>query len=225
MRRMSEARKEREGYGCGSAASYTPYIMVGEFGSVGTTSNPIDWITGRTVHLFSQAEALTWYLLRWNDNVFDIREQYPLNLTVTKKLAAELGIRHPNNGNSTMTSDFLVDLSDGSQHVISVKTDKSQLKNTRTVEKLYLEKEYWRMKNIPFHMVFKDDLNQVYSENIRCAVAFYDKSYISDDISIIKHLIAHKIISPDMETAPLNYVQLLYTYRKEVLHWKTINQV
>ena len=33
------------------------------------------------------------------------------------------------------------------------------------------------------------------------------------------------LITLAMETAPLNYVQLLYTYRKEVLHWKTINQV
>ena len=223
MRRISTARKEKEGYGCGKGASYVPYIKVGEFGSYGTASAPIDWKTGRLVHLFSQAEAMEWHILRWDDNISDIREQYPLNLDETTAIAKRLSVRPPNNGRSPMTSDFLVTWKDFKESVISVKASRDSLDDNRTLEKLFIEKEYWNRRGVPFELVFKTDLNTIYAENIRHVVAFHDEKHLSDDISILKHLISHKYIIVDMESAHLNYPELLKVFDCEVKKWKQKN--
>lgn len=58
MRRKSQNGKLKEHRGTGVGADYKPWIQTGEFGSKGTTSNPIDWKTGRQVQLLSQGEAI-----------------------------------------------------------------------------------------------------------------------------------------------------------------------
>ena len=58
MRRKSDKAKRKEKYGIGHGADYKPYIRTSEFNSLGTCSNPIDWKTGRTVHLLSQGEKI-----------------------------------------------------------------------------------------------------------------------------------------------------------------------
>ena len=88
----SEKTKLKEGYGTGTGANYIPYIQTREFNSKGTTCNARDWITGRTVELLSQTEMRVWYLLRWDERVVDIREQFPLDLEITKKIADDSGI-------------------------------------------------------------------------------------------------------------------------------------
>lgn len=223
MKRISDVRKIKEGYGRGTGAFYTPYSKVGEFGSSGTCSNPIDWRTGRTVHLFSQGEAIAWHIMRWNDNVSDIREQYPLDSDITQALAHEYGIRPSNNGRTPMTSDFLVDLTNHGQVVVSVKASRDCMCDNRTVEKLFLEQEYWRRKGILFTVTFKPDLNRTCAENIRRVVAFYDPRNIVDDILILKHLIARKEIIVDMERSPLDYLALLTIYEGDVDRWKRLN--
>jgi hypothetical protein len=52
--------------------------------------------------------------LDWCDEVSDIREQFPLDRAITRRIAEELGIRHPTNRTTktplVMTTNFLVDL-------------------------------------------------------------------------------------------------------------------
>ena len=67
MRRKSQKGKFKEHRGTGTGADYKPWIQTGEFGSRGTAANPIDWKTGRQIHLLSQGEVIAWYLLRWDD--------------------------------------------------------------------------------------------------------------------------------------------------------------
>ena len=90
----------------------------------------------------SQGEAMWYFLLRWDDSNIDIREQFPLDNKITVKIADELGIKHPQDRNHIMTTDFLVTKSDNSLHAYSVKVDKNL--NDRTVELLYIEREYWK---------------------------------------------------------------------------------
>ena len=220
--RISEESKKKKGYGSGKAAAYIPHVHVGEFGSIGTTSNPTDWITGRAVELLSQGESIAWHILRWDDTVADIQEQFRLDLAATLTIAEELGLKHPNKGRTSMTSDFLVTYKNHSQEAVSVKASRSRLSD-RTIEKLYIEREYWLRKGIPLRLLYKDELNHIYAENIRRVVSFYDKKDIVDDISVLKHLIAHKQIIVDMEHAPLDYLNLLSTYNKEVEQWKILN--
>lgn len=86
------------------------------------------------MQLMSMGENKFYYLLRWDDNVLDIREQFPLNLKDTLKISEDLHVRHPKNKSTRMTSDFLVDYTDGSQKVFSVKYSRNDLDDRRTSE-------------------------------------------------------------------------------------------
>ena len=138
MRRKSDKSKQKEGYGTGHGADYKPYIRTAEFNSSGTCANPVDWKTGRTVQLLSQGEKYFWYLMRWNDHVTDIREQFPLPVEDTMQIAEQYGIQHPRKGSelAIMTSDFLVDFDDNTQGVFSIKASKAE--NIRAAVQYYV---------------------------------------------------------------------------------------
>lgn len=219
MRRISEKRKQKEHRGEGSGADYKPYIQAREFNSLGTCSNPIDWKTGRTVELLSQAEKAVWYLLRWDEKVADIQEQYPLDLSKTVALSQEFGIRHPKDTMTRMTTDFLVTMKNKSRLAISVKASKADLESKRIIEKLYLEKQYWKSMGVPFSLVSKSDINMTAVNNIRLVTEFYVPGSVFDEISALKHLVAQKIIYVDLTQEPLNFQKLLNNYREVVEEW------
>ncbi len=211
--KIAEAKKDKEKRGTGSGADYKPYIKVNEFNSLGTTCNPVDWKTGRTMHFLSQGEMYLYYLLRFRDDVVDIREQFPLVLEDTLRIAKELGYRHPKNNSTRMTSDLLVDFIDGTQKVYSVKRSSKELENKRTKEKLEIEERYWKDRNIEFKTVFTEDLNVQAVANIRLVVEFYNINDVYDEISYIKHLIANKQINIDLTKGLIDYSEL----RKEII--------
>ena len=154
MPRITEAGKIRQKRGTGTGADYTPWINIREINSLGTASTLVDYKTGRKVQLLSQAEVYYYYLLRWDDTVEDIREQFPLELTRTVELADALGFRHPKDRSTRMTTDFLVSHTDGQLEAYSIKNDRSVLGNPRTLEKLYIEKLYWETQGVVFHLCF-----------------------------------------------------------------------
>ena len=210
--KISKERKEKEKRGTGTGADYKPYIKVNEFNSLGTTCNPIDWKTGRTMHFLSQGEMYLYYLLRFKEDVVDIREQFPLELEDTLRIAKEMGYRHPKNKSTRMTSDLLVDFIDGHQEVYSVKRNARDLEDKRTREKLKIEETYWNEKGIKFQIILTESLDINTITNIRLAVEFYDINDVYDEISYIKHLIATKQIDVDLTKGLIDYSKL----RKEL---------
>lgn len=221
MKKMSDKRKRQEGRGTGTEKDYKPYIQAREVNSMGTCSNPIDWKTGRTVQLLSQGEDALWHILRWNDDVVDIREQYPLDLKRTFKIAGEYGIQHP--GMNPMTTDFLVTMRSGLMIAYSLKPSKDVLEDKRIVEKLFMEKTYWVTQGVEFKLIFKTDINMILYNNIRLVVQYYRAEKVHDDASVIKHLIATKMIPVDMESTPLKIRFLKQEYEKEIALWRQQN--
>lgn len=177
----------------------------------------IDWKHGRQMELLSQAEVWWYYILRWDDNVVDIREQYPLALDETLRICDELGFIHPGNRNTHMTTDFLVTYRDGSIKAFSVKTDRTVLENPRDLEKLYIEKEYWNRTGIPFQMLYKSDVSRTTIHNIMDVVSCYDIKQVYDDFSLIRYMIAHKQLIVDMGTR-IDYQSLIGKYIKVQEH-------
>lgn len=220
MRRISEQGKRRENRGQGTGVDYRPYLQCREFNSHGTCSTPVDWKTGRTVELLSQAEKAVWYLLRWEDDVVDILEQYPLDLSKTVSLTEAYGLRHPKDTRTRMTTDFLVVMKDGTRNAVSVKADERDLKNKRTVEKLFLEKTFWENEGVPFVIMLKSRVNMTKVHNIRMVTEFYDPTRVFDDMSALKHLIARKVIRVDMESAMLDYQKLLQKHYEVARKWQ-----
>lgn len=197
MRRKSEKTKNALNMGKGSKENYKPRIQVGEFGSRGTAARVVDWKTGRVVHLLSQGEVYAWYVLRWQDDVIDINEQFPLDLEETQKLCEQYGIKHPSfKGDPVvMTTDLLVTTVKGKM-AFSVKSNKKL--SDRNLEKLFIEQKYWESKKIPWKLITRDDIDFTYAYNIRDVVAFYDATIFPDAISRLKYLIAHKQIEVDL---------------------------
>lgn len=191
-RPIKEETKIARGYGTGQGKDYKPWILTREFNSKGTCSNPKDWITGRTMQLLSQGEEHAFYYLRWQDAVVDIREQYPLELDITTAIADTLGFRHPKNCQTHMTTDFLLTLSDGSNIAISIKDSRKILDDKRTLEKLAIEKLYWQTKNIPWKILYKEDIPKYLVMNVRLASVYYNEKDVYDPVSLAKYFAIHK---------------------------------
>ncbi len=221
MPRITEAGKRREGRGKGHGANYKPWIKIREFNSAGTTANVVDWKHGRTTQLLSQGEEWYYYVLRWDDNVTDIREQFPLfEPEDTVRIADAFGFRHPKDRNTTMTTDMLVDYADGHQEAVSIKDSRKDVdyklaktefemnRAMRTAEKLLIEKKYWAEKGIIWKLLYKEDLDPQYVNNIRRIVVYYDENKVHDDISRVKHLIATKQITVDL-FKPIDYREIV----------------
>lgn len=197
-RRPSDKTKKLRKMGTGVGKDYIPYITTSEFNSQGTTSVIKDWKTGRGVHCMSQGEALWYYVLRWDDNNVDIREQFPLDNTITTQIAEKNGFKHPMNSNHIMTTDFLVTEKDGSLHAYSVKADRNL--SERTLQLLSIEKMYWITAGVKFDILFKIDVNRILASNVRLVTEFYNPTFVFDKYSAIKHKIANKEIQFDLSS-------------------------
>lgn len=211
MREVSTKTKIKEHRGEGEGASYIPWILTREVkGNTGTSTILKDWKHGRQVHLLSQGELWAYYILRWRDDVIDIREQFPLDIEKTIVIADMLGFNHPKDNEHYMTTDLLVTYLHGNKKsftAYSVKPNNSMLDNRRCVEKLTIERIYWESKGIPFRLIFKDKLNPHLVNNIRDVCTYYDINDCQTEEQLIKHNIAHKLIKVDM-TVPIDYSKI-----------------
>lgn len=159
----------REGRGSGWGPGYTPWIRVQDFASRGIVSRVKSRTTGRVHHLMSNNELAYFYILDWSDKVTDIREQYPLfDIEYAVRIAAQAGVKYPVDNVSgypyVLTSDFMITTLGG----IKVRTVKmtSELHNTRTLEKLEIERRYWSEQGIDWKIITEREIPYQKSRNI-----------------------------------------------------------
>lgn len=139
-------KRIREGRGQGELENYKPWVTVQEIPSKGISARIPGEKTHRLHHLFSRNEIAFFYLLEANEDVLDIREQYPLlDVLDTVRISEKAGINHPRDPVSrypyAFTSDFFIVTRSGIK-VRSIKTY-ADLKNKRTLEKQEIERRYW----------------------------------------------------------------------------------
>ncbi|WP_439147098.1 TnsA endonuclease N-terminal domain-containing protein [Vibrio sp.] len=179
-------RALKQKYGLGEGANYTPWIRVQDVKSHGH-SGKIDGIkSGRTHHTLSEQETCFFYLAEFSDSVTDIREQFPLlPLTLSLKISKLLDVEHPKHPITKapiiMTTDFLLTCSDGKRiwyEAVSVKPSE-KLSDKRTAEKLDIERVWWELLGIPFHIFCLSELNQINSKNIQWITDPKRKSFSS----------------------------------------------
>lgn len=222
MRGTSNKTKKREGRGTGTGADYKPWIRAREFPrDTGIRSMPVDWKHGRQMQLLSLNELWWYYILRWDDSVLDIREQYPLDKDVTDKIADMIHVKRPAD---IMTTDMLVTYQmDGREvyRAFSVKNkyddifgDLSDPQVARRVELQRIEMAYWNLKNIRYQIVFGDrDINVTYARNIAAVVDMYDSKNVHTRQDFLCYLIAHKYLAIEtMSTEPLDFSTLTEKY-------------
>jgi hypothetical protein len=163
-KRQSATRKNvlawiRRGDGQGNGADFRPFFHVRDVPSDGRSSMDVSLKTGRTHEYLSDVEYGYHLLAEFSDQVNDIREQYALlPWEETQEIAAELGIDHPMYKDTVvpriMTSDLVLTMTPEvapPYFVISGKVasdiDPQSPKSKRTLEKLLIEKTYWKRRD------------------------------------------------------------------------------
>ena len=216
--------------GSGTGADYKPWIYIREMNSMGEATALVDWKHGRAAQLLSKGEVYLYRILRFNDNVEDIREQFPLlPVTDTEEIAEKFGINHPYSPKEKcslpLTTDLLVTLKSGELVAYSVKASRQEVEgeaHRRTREKLVLEKTYWDLKGVKWYLKYTDNLNRIYAENIKRVCQYYDPKLVNkhpvterEKVDYIKYLIAHKYLKVDMKSELLDWNELVNIYMRK----------
>lgn len=142
-------RLYEQGCGQGTRGSYKPWLDVRRVPSRGLSSRLKSLFCNRNYQLLSKLERYVLYLLESLPDVWDIREQYPLDRTRTLFIADQLGVRHPfypKTGIPTvMTTDFLVTFKRGSRkwEIAIAAKYMEEAKKPRARKKLEVERDYW----------------------------------------------------------------------------------
>lgn len=164
---------EQEGRGKGIGAAYRPWIEVSDLSSQGNSRRVFSQLTNRTHHLLSNIEFDFFVLAEFTQDIVDIREQYPLDRTLTRSIANELGIRHPQyvgtRVDTVMTSDFLITRKRKGEEILEAYNCKSSTEANlaRSIEKLEIQRRYFEEYGIPHFIVFDESLPVTKIKNIK----------------------------------------------------------
>ena len=172
------ARFIREGRGAGEGARYKPWLTISDVPSRGRSHRFHCPKTGRTHHLLSDNEYMAFLKCWWDDDVIDIREQFPiLDRRETVIIAAALGIRHPVYPSSqalmVITSDLVVTKGRGAQRTTVVHAIKQaeDLKNPRICDLLEIERRWWEQRGIEWSLMTELHVKTQFTRNLSWILA------------------------------------------------------
>lgn len=186
------AKYIKEGRGQGIGKEYIPWIKIQDVPSKGRVSRVKSWKTGRVHHFLSDLETKYFYYLEWQEDVIDIREQFPLiDRSLGMKIAEHNNIKYPKDPKSKtpiiMTTDFMITKihqDKREEHIARTIKYAKDLEEERTLQKLFIEKEYYNIKNIDWGIVTEKEIPMVLVDNIRVVhKAFNLEEIVSNDIS------------------------------------------
>lgn len=167
-------KRLKQGRGQGQGASYIPWLDIQDVASQGLASRIKGWKTSRVHHLLSELETSYFYLLEWSLSVVDIREQFPLlPLEETLVIAEQCGIAHPKDPRNkepvVMTTDFIITVRQNFGVITQARTIKyaQDLQSKRTLEKLEIERCYWRKRNVDWGIVTEREIPRNLAENVK----------------------------------------------------------
>ena len=166
---LKNKRWIKEGRGAGRNSAYKPWITVRDLSSEGRSHRIFGHKSQRTHHLLSDLELAVFLLLEWDSEVTEIREQFPLEIEITRAIAIDAGISHlaVSGIQQYMSSDFLVNTTDSKRPKFVIQAKYSEaLTDYRTIEKLELERRYWNEKEVPWFIVTEIDIPKVVVKNI-----------------------------------------------------------
>jgi 3-deoxy-D-manno-octulosonate 8-phosphate phosphatase KdsC-like HAD superfamily phosphatase len=164
--------KEGRGQGCGSA--YKSWYGSADIDDTTTFLHMGgSWINNRTHFIVNELGMLYFFATMWDENILDVRENYPLDLTVTLSISSRLKIVHErckkNKIPIVMTSSFLLtELKDGivTLHAVDILYAANASVYKRTVNLFRVKKEYWEEQGIKHSIITPNDLNLVLSRNL-----------------------------------------------------------
>lgn len=191
--------------------TYQPHVKASKAKSSGTTAEFNDYKTGESVTCLSQGEKRFWYILRWNDNVADIKTQYPLDGKLLDRIYIDrFGENsvlpdYVKSSESTLSTDMFVTMKDGSHRAFQVKPNTDAFSKERDCHRIIIEKLYFQALKIDWYLVLTDDLDIAYADNIADAVRYYDKADVHDNVSLFQHLVATKQVKINLHNHRLSW--------------------
>lgn len=213
-REISDSSRLKQGRGIidiSNPESYIPWIKARDcYHGDGTRHILPDlFYERRQIHLMSDLEKKLYYMLRGNEKVLDIFEQYPLlPQDKTEEICHLYSIKHPQDPktkkNIVMTTDFVCivkDQTDKRQWVACAVKPESQLNDGRVSEKLFIEKQFWKDKNIRWGILTENQVDNVYVNNVILCKNGYKDNKMKNKYDLLKYLIVHKLINVDMHQA------------------------
>lgn len=200
--RISDKTRIKRKLGIGEKEAYSSFIKPRDFSANSRVHRLMGHIIKRMYVLLSDLERSFFYYFDFSDRVIDIREQYPLlPLEKTQSIAAECQVKHPQNERGedvVMTTDLVLTIQRGDhEELLAVSIKPSSKLNSRTIEKMQIEKQYWNDQDIKWLILTERQLNKIQSNNITFLRDFFNKENIESDYSapILKALKEQKINS------------------------------
>lgn len=187
----------KEGRGQGEGKDYKPWITIQDFPSMGRATRVFGWKTNRIHHFLTDTETRYFYLLEWEDEVIDIREHYPL-----------LNIKEVIDEKDDLNFDIFKDRNSGTPYVIYtsflITTKNSQgekiylarslkavseLEKRTTLEKLEIERRYWKNKGVDWGVVTEKDIPSIKAKNIEwihsSKYSYSDREFTYDELCFL----------------------------------------
>jgi len=172
------ARRQRQGRGRGEGRDYIPGILAPEFPSIARRHRLWSPKTQRVHHLLSDTERNAFVVLDDADTVRDIREQFPRDRTVTRRIANQMQVRHPTNSDghdSIMTTDLLVTITTDTGPRLIAYAVKYDLKLTdRAIEKLEIERRVSIEQGEQWQLVTRADIDPIVVRNLLSLRPYYN---------------------------------------------------
>lgn len=219
-------RRVKEGRGQGHGSDYKPFIYTRDVSSLGRSHRIYGNKCRRLHHLLSDLELAVLLTLDWSPHVTDIREQFPLCVEDTVRLAQEHGLPHAKfqGASQVLTSDFLVDFDDPARPVIAIQAKYgADLAKPDVIERLELERRYWAEKDIPWYIVTEMDFAKAAFNNIQWLYpAQAETEVATDDLKRYLALFSKEfLLSPDKQiTAVAQSLDVAYELEPgQALYW------
>ncbi|MBS4032028.1 MAG: heteromeric transposase endonuclease subunit TnsA [Clostridiales bacterium] len=186
-----DKRRLKEERGAGVGENYKPYIRTQDAGKLGRTTRVKGIKTNRTHNLLSDLETNFMHILEYSDIVVDIREQFPLDLEETNRIAEDLGVKHPVCSTTkepvVMTTDFLITVRYNNKQMDVARTCKyAKDLIERQIIKFEIEREYWARKGVDWAIVTDFEVNKTFAQNIKFIHSFYSLDNLEGFESIKK---------------------------------------
>lgn len=152
-------------------------LKVTTFSSKGRATRIFSYKTNKIHHLQSDNQLRAFLLLEWDDKVKNIKENVVLddleatlynvdNLRLDKFKDKETGDLYE------LHTNFLIKTTNkekGEETVaLSVKSI-SELQRVTVIEKMEIEKRYWKVKGIKFYVITENEIDKQFVENIKWA--------------------------------------------------------
>jgi hypothetical protein len=152
--------------------SYISFLKVRDVPSLGLSTMVLSNITKREHHYLSKLEYKAHLLSEYQSATINIREQYPLlPWEETQAIAENFGIKHPKYPQTmtpiVMTTDLLITLkSQNGQKLIAISVKPKKDLTPVNLEKLLIEKMYWKARGVTWILVTEDELPKALTDNL-----------------------------------------------------------